>query len=206
MVEYGEENARAADLVRRISAGDRRAEATLVSLFDGRLAAKLQQHASDPETLAELRQEVWIRIIVSTRRGEVGDPERVYGFILGTARNVVREYFKSVSRTRRESPDELAMIPDPAATVERLLDEEQAARHLRACLEEMTGRDREILLRHYMRGDPKDVTCRLLGLTSLNYNNVLHRARRRLADLLEQDGEEVKTAPLPEKHLGYGAG
>ena len=115
MNDYGAENVQAAALVGRIVSGDRRAEAALVELFDGRLAVKLQRHTSDPEVISELRQEIWMRVIVAVRRGEIGEPDHIYGFILGTARNVVREHFKAVAPP---DPAELGMPPQK---VERLL-------------------------------------------------------------------------------------
>ena len=149
-----------------------------------------------------------MRVIVALRRGEIDEPGHVYGFILGTARNVVREHFKARRRAKNESADALAMIPDPAIGIERLLDDELLAERLRACLSEMTERDREILVRHYLRGDPKDSTCEVLGLTSLAYNNVLHRARRRLAEMLEADPEagDGRPARLQGHRWGYRSG
>lgn len=185
--DFGAENARAAGLVRQIAAGQRSAEAELIRLYDRRVLVKLRQYNHDADVVSDLRQEVWIRVIEALRAGTVQQPERVCGFVLGTARNVVLEHRKAMRR-RSADVDEVADLPALEPGVEALLDRDWLAGRLRECLGDLQERDREILVRHYLREDDKEMTCQLLGLSSLNYNNVLHRARHRLADIMQRSG------------------
>lgn len=184
------ENTRAAALVERITAGDRGAEAELIALFDRRLLVKLRQHHPDPELIADLRQEVWLRVLQVLRRGGVDHPRRFFGFLLGTVRNVVLEDRKASTRHATATDEFLETIPDPGDGIELLLDRDQLAGRLRECLAQMSDRDRQVLVRHYLCEEDKAVTCRLLGLSVLNYNNVLYRARQRLAALLPPGAAE----------------
>jgi RNA polymerase sigma-70 factor (ECF subfamily) len=177
------ENRRAAELVRQVADGRRQSEGELILMYDRRLLVKLRTKTSDPDRVQELRQEVWMRVIEVARRGGVRQPERFYGFLLGIARNVLLEDFKK-RKADVVSLDAVATIRDTAAGVASVLDRRLIASTLRRLIGQLSERDREIIVRHYVREDPKEVTCELLGLTSLNYNNVLYRARRRLAGLL----------------------
>ncbi|HEY2591447.1 MAG TPA: hypothetical protein VGI35_07635, partial [Steroidobacteraceae bacterium] len=49
-------------------------------------------------------------------------------------------------------------------------------------------RDRGVLVRFYLEEDDKETICRDLQLTPLQFDKVLHRARRRLRTLLEASG------------------
>ena len=181
---YKEENARAAALVRRAVAGDRRAFTELISMYDRRVLVKLRKAVREPDRIKDLRQEVWLRALEAIRKDKITQPERFCGFLYGVAQNVVHEDAKD--RNRHIVVDiDVAVIGDGGATVENLLDRDFLSRHLHACLDSMVPRDREVVIRHYLRQDDRDQTQRQLGLTSVHYSRVLHRAGKRLASLLE---------------------
>jgi RNA polymerase sigma-70 factor (ECF subfamily) len=52
-----------------------------------------------------------------------------------------------------------------------------------------TDRDRQLLFRFYIAEDDKERICADLGLTSLHFNRVLHRARERYKELYESRGK-----------------
>jgi RNA polymerase sigma factor (sigma-70 family) len=192
--EFQAENRHAAVLVHAAARGDRNAEAELIRIYDRRVLVKLRQHLPEAEVVLDLRQEVWLRIVEALRGGGIQQPERFCGFLLGTVRNVMRERVKA----NRRSPVPLDDVPEPIADgtdAEQFLDEDWRAEQVRHCLSELGDRDREILVRHYLREDDKRMTCEVLGLSSLNYNNVLHRARQRLAELVDRNRDAPATAP-----------
>jgi RNA polymerase sigma-70 factor (ECF subfamily) len=49
-------------------------------------------------------------------------------------------------------------------------------------------RDRTILVRFYLNEEDKEIICRDLKLTPMQFARVLHRARGRLRQLLESQG------------------
>ena len=49
-------------------------------------------------------------------------------------------------------------------------------------------RDRAILVRFYLDEEDKETLCRDLGLSPLQFDKILHRARGRLRKLLEAGG------------------
>src|SRR5690349_17154162 len=77
-----------ADLVRRIEAGDRDAEAELVARFSHGLLLMLRQLCRNPALADDLHQETLALVLQKVRRGEVREPERLAAFIRSTARNL----------------------------------------------------------------------------------------------------------------------
>jgi DNA-directed RNA polymerase specialized sigma24 family protein len=58
---------------------------------------------------------------------------------------------------------------------------------VRQVLKEMHNeRDIQLLFRYYLAEDDKEKICADLGLTTLHFNRVLHRARARYRELYEQ--------------------
>jgi len=63
----------------------------------------------------------------------------------------------------------------------------ESAGIVRQILKEMTSeRDIQALFRFYLAEDDKEQICADLGLTNLQFNLVLHRARERYRELYEQ--------------------
>ena len=56
---------------------------------------------------------------------------------------------------------------------------------MRVLAEMTTPRDRELLVRYYLRDEDKAAICRGLGLTEAHFNRVIFRARERFRALLE---------------------
>ena len=193
-VSFEEENARAAELVRRAAAGDRRAEAELVSMFDARLLIKLRRASKLADHVLDMRQEVWLRAIDSLRNGKIAHPERFCGFLHGVAQNVVLEQGKEARRSIVDL-DVATALRHGGAPVEALLDRAFLSRQLNASMNSLNERDREVVYRHYIRQDDKEDTCRQLGLTSIHYSRVLHRARKRLAGLMEASLDRADLEP-----------
>lgn len=195
MTDHKDENERAADLVRRIGTGDHSAEREIILLYDRRLLVKLRQHTYDRHRISDLRQEVWIRVLEALRDGRVSEPKKFFGFLLGTARYVVLEDIKARKR-QVVSLDDIAPLRDTGKAIELLLDQSHMAEKVRKAVQSLSDRDRQVIVRHYLREEPKEETCRLLGLTSMNYNNILYRARKRLAAILEKLNGEAEEPPV----------
>lgn len=180
------------DLVRRIAAGDSRAEAELVERFGAGLLFLLRRWTREGATAEDLYQETLRLALEKIRQGEVREPDKLAGFLRSLAKNLaVHHYRRGVVRNEREQDLEEA---DAAATSSREDGEDQLARLLRAekaglvrrLLGEMTvERDRQVLFRFYIAEEDKERICADLGLTGPELNVVLFRARQRYRKLFE---------------------
>jgi RNA polymerase sigma-70 factor, ECF subfamily len=177
-----------ADLVSRIRAGDRQAEAELVERYSCGVEIIIRREIDSASVAEDLYQETFRIVIEKTRRGDIREPEKLSGFVCGVARNLVIDYFRRAARQGSLSEvEEATTLPDPAPDqLEALLRKEQSD-FARQVLKEMRNeRDIQILFRFYLAEEKKERICADLGLSSLHFNRVLHRARERYLELYKR--------------------
>jgi RNA polymerase sigma-70 factor (ECF subfamily) len=186
----------AAELVRRIRAGDAAAESELVSRYCRGVTILIHRASSDASAADDLYQRTFQIALEKIRRGDVREPAKLSGFICALARNLVIDHFRRAAAHRFGGPAEGARAADPApGPLESLLRVEKASIVRRVLAELPSERDREILFRFYIAEDEKDSICRNLGLTSLHFNRVLFRARERYRELYEETTRENAKEP-----------
>jgi RNA polymerase sigma-70 factor (ECF subfamily) len=176
-----------AELVARILAGEKTAEAELVQRYKRGLSIILNRATGDRSLSEDLCQDTFQITLEKIRRGDIREPERLSGFICNLARNLATDHFRKSRRTQAfEDTDGADLIPAPAPSqLDRLMREEQA-KMIRRLLAELSERDRQILLRFYIQEEDKEQICADLQLTSLHFNRVLHRARERYRERMER--------------------
>ena len=178
----------AADLVGRIRAGDHEAETELVERLGRGVLMILRRSTRNAAVSDDLYQDTFRIVLEKVRQGDVRDAEKLPAFIASVARNLVIEYFRRTAR--HENLNETAEAERPPHStpnqLEAVLQKEKAA-IVRQVIDELpTDRDRQLLFRFYVVEDDKEQICADLGLTSLHFNRVLHRARERYRDLYEK--------------------
>jgi RNA polymerase sigma-70 factor (ECF subfamily) len=181
-----EEPADTADLVQEILAGDRQAEARLVERYSPALSYLLRRLTGDRALADDLHQETFRIVLERIRTGGVREPEKLAGFIRGTAKNLWTADYRKV---RRRGPTEEVVDepPDPApSALSRVLREEDRRRVRRLLDELRLERDREILLRFHIAEQSKEEVCEALGIAPGQFNVTLFRARQRFRELLEK--------------------
>jgi RNA polymerase sigma-70 factor, ECF subfamily len=177
-----------ADLVSRIMAGDQQAEAELVERYSDGVKIIIRREIGNASVADDLYQEVFRIVIEKIRRGDVREPEKLSGFVCGVARNLVIDYFRRAARQESLSEvEEATTLPDPAPDqLETLLRKEQADLVWQVLKEMRNERDIQVLFRYYLAEDDKERICADLGLTSLHFNRVVHRARERYLELYKK--------------------
>lgn len=177
-----------AALATRIAAGEVRAEERLVELYGRAVTIILNRHTGGRPEAEDLYQETFQTVLEKLRRGELREPAKLPGFLARIARNLAIEYYRKRARRRTEGNSgvlRVAVARGPGQ-LDVLLDSEWAAL-VRRLLEDLgTTRDREILFRLYVAEEDKERIAADLGLSSLQFNRVVHRARQRFKTLYEQ--------------------
>ena len=176
------------ELVSRIRAGDQQAEVELVECYSSVVMSIIRREVGDTALTDDLYQESFCIILEKVRRGDVREVEKLSGFVCGVARNQVIRHFQRAARQRNLTETEDAdSISHPAPDqLEQLLQREKAD-IVRQILKEMTNeRDIQLLFRFYLAEHDKKQICADLGLTSMQFNLVIHRARERYKELYER--------------------
>jgi RNA polymerase sigma-70 factor (ECF subfamily) len=183
-----EEAEKAVAIARRIHSGDADAERELVERYSQGLLYHLRRITRDSFLADDLHQETFRVVLPRLRSGDLEQPEKLAGFILRTGRNLALGNTRRHARRGDYAPSEPpAEPPDPApGQLDHVLRREaaEAVQHLIAELP--AERDREILLRFHVAEEEKETICTELGLTSLQFNVVLFRARQRFKELVER--------------------
>ena len=182
-----EEAAASANLVKRIGQGDIEAETELWSRYSRGLLFLLKYRTGDPELAEDLRQETFRLALEKLRRGDIQDPAKLAAYLRGIAVKLVAGDWRKASR-RRTAPDSEAVEraadqrPGPLDGVERL----ELQRIVRRLIDELpVARDRQILLRFYLKEESKESICASLGISDpVHFNRVLFRAKGRFKQLV----------------------
>jgi RNA polymerase sigma-70 factor (ECF subfamily) len=177
-----------ADLVRRIIAGDRKAEEELIERYSRGVSIIIRREAGNAAVVDDLRQETFRIAMEKIRRGDVREPEKLSGFICGVARNLTISHFRGASRLESLNEiEETRLLPDPGPNPFDEVSQKEIAGIVRRVIKELKSeRDRQVLFRFYIAEEPKERICADLGLTSLHFNRVLFRARERFKELYEE--------------------
>jgi RNA polymerase sigma-70 factor (ECF subfamily) len=152
------------------------------------LRSLLERKCGNAATADELLSEALETSLRKLRAGEVARPDQLVGYVYRVALNHWRNW-KRGEQVRRAGPleaEDLASDEPPAAAP---IERAHWARIMREVLAELpTPRDRELIVAFYLQEEERDVVCRKLGLTAEHFNRVIHRARERFRELLEQRG------------------
>jgi RNA polymerase sigma-70 factor, ECF subfamily len=122
--------------------------------------------------------------------GQIARPEQIAGFVFQVAMNLLRNRRRSIGERpeRRTDADLIDALPANDAQVDLDVGDRVTDQVLRILRSMDSARDRTVLVRFYLDEDDKDVICRDLRLSPSQFAKVLHRARRRLRELLESQG------------------
>jgi len=142
----------------------------------------------------DLLHETITIVFQKIKDGKVEKPDSLSALICAIAKNLAISHFRKDSRVILVE-DAGIEIPCPPDLHEQLLRKEEARIVRRVIAELKTERDREILLRYYLGEEDKEQICADLGLSSLHFNRVLHRALQRFKELFENHCKELKRKP-----------
>ena len=152
------------------------------------LKALLERHCRSAAVAEDLLSEALETSLRKLRNGEIAEPEKLVGYVYRVALNHWRNLRRSPQATREGSAGlDMVADDDPAATVP--IERAHWAKLMREVLGELpTARDRELIVAFYLEEQDKEAVCARLGLTGEHFNRVIHRARERFRELLEQRG------------------
>lgn len=144
----------------------------------------------DPHVAADLLNEAVLTTWAKWQAGKIERPEQIAGYVLQVTMNLLRNHRRAIAERPEKRADaaklqELASDGEPGdETVER-----EIAVQVKNVIRGMSSqRDRAILVRFYLDEEEKETICRDLGLSPLQFDKILHRARGRLRKLLESGG------------------
>lgn len=176
-------------LVEHAQRGDKRAFATLVEIYQQMVYGFLRARLLEPADVEDLCQEVFLRCYLG--REKLGRASAIGAWLIGIARNVLREHVKKQKRRKEVAWTELCLEVD-ALVGDQHPETDDAVHHLPHCLEFLGQSAREAIdLRYSSQLKWAEIGTRLKrseGAVKL----LVHRARQALKHCLDR-----KLKPTP---------
>ena len=129
--------------------------------------------------------DAFLTITQSIRKGDVREPERLMGYVRTILRRQVAGYIGSAVEARRAwvDPDRGVNLRDRQPDPERRAMERQNVDLAMRVLTSLPWRDREVLLRFYLKEQSPRQICRDMGLTQTQFRLTKSRAKARFTAL-----------------------
>jgi RNA polymerase sigma-70 factor (ECF subfamily) len=172
------------ELVDRIRAGETDGLEELYTLFSKGIRFYLCRQLG-PQELDDKVHDTFVVVVQAIRRGELREPQRLMGFVRTIVRRQVAAHIDKVVHTRREQMDleSTIRIADPSENPEETAMFRQRNELINHVLEELSTRDREILIRFYLREQSQDQICSEMALTDTQFRLLKSRAKARFGEL-----------------------
>ena len=169
----------------QIAGRDRSAMAVLYARHHVRVFRFVLRLVQDESTAEDLTTEVWIDVWRRADRFE--RRSAVSTWVLSIAR------FKALSFLKRRPEETLnepaaSAIEDPADNPDIELEKKDTMSALRKCLTELPPQHREIVDLVYYHEKSLEEVSEIVGIPKNTVKTRMHRARARLAELLERAG------------------
>jgi RNA polymerase sigma factor (sigma-70 family) len=172
------------NLVARIQADDSTALEELYRIFARGIKFQICRQLG-AQDLDDKVHDCFVIVVQAIRRGELREPDRLMGFVRTVVRRQIAAYIETVVHDRNQMTElETGRIiadfgRDPENSI---MDREEADLAYRV-LKGLSRRDREILIRFYLREEPQEVICRQMKLTETQFRLLKSRAKARFGEL-----------------------
>jgi RNA polymerase sigma-70 factor (ECF subfamily) len=168
------------DLVARIRSGQDDGMEELYQLFSRGIRSYLARQLGLGE-LDDRVHDTFLIVVQAIRRDELGDPERLMGFVRTVVRQQVAAHVDRVARSK-DLPQS-AMSSDLRRAPEEAVAFQRRTEVIDQVLEALSQRDREILTRFYVQEQSQDQICKELALTEIQFRLLKSRAKARFGEL-----------------------
>jgi len=172
------------DLVDRVRCGDQAGIEDLYAAVSdgarGRLFRNLDSHSAEDRL-----HEVLLTVIEAIRSGELREPERLMGFVRTVTRRNVAAHVRGAIFHRRRflSFGDVEPVLSSEAAFEAELARRQRVERVVRIMSALRARDREILVRYYLREERPEKIQREMQLTETQFRLYKSRAIAKCLDL-----------------------
>ena len=179
-------------LCEAIGAGNAQAEQIYYVEYRSMAIAEAYRWLKNADDAEDIAQEAMLRVLCRLRNDGLAEPEKLEGFLRRTVKFVALGHLRSHGVARTTSMETLPEVSEQAVdgfvSVARLEIDNQVACLIKKLSRE---RDRQLIQRHYIDDCSKELLCDQLDLKPDQFDRVVHRARRRLRNVVESCAPEL---------------
>jgi RNA polymerase sigma-70 factor (ECF subfamily) len=173
-----------AALVEQIKAGDDAGMEQLYKLFSRGIRYYLCRQLG-PQELEDKVHDTFLIVVNAIRKGDLREPERLMGFVRTVVRRQVAAYIEQAVHTRREQADlETGItVADRKQNPEQEAILRQKSELMKSALEALSQRDRDILVRFYLKEQTQEQICEEMSLTETQFRLLKSRAKAKFGEI-----------------------
>ena len=150
-----------------------------VQYFSPLLCIKLRSRFQCREDIEDISQDVFSRVLKAVDQNAIQDGRKFAAYIIGVCNRTSLEAIKKIKKHRSPAV-EVANTPYPETSIEdKLISEERSRRIRRILQEEMSERDRNLLIRLVAQDTDRQALAKESGYSREQLRVLLHRALRR---------------------------
>jgi DNA-directed RNA polymerase specialized sigma24 family protein len=129
--------------------------------------------------------DIFLIVAQAIRGGELREPERLMGYVRTVVRRQVAGYIESAMQSRRKQTglDKGMPLPDRRSDPERSAIERQNVELAMRVLNSVRKRDREVLIRFYLKEQTAPEICHEMALSDTQFRLIKSRAKTRFGEL-----------------------
>lgn len=171
-------------LVERIRAGDPSAMEELYAVFAKGVRFYLWRQLG-PQDLDDKVHDVFLIITQSIQKGDLREPDRLMGYVRTIVRRQVAAHIDTAVQSRRNqvSIEPGMTVRDRGLDPERMAIDRQSLDLAIRLLSSLPIRDREVLIRFYLKEQTPERICSEMDLTDTQFRLIKSRAKARYGEL-----------------------
>jgi RNA polymerase sigma-70 factor, ECF subfamily len=172
------------DLVERVRRGEPAALEELYQVLSKGIRFYLCRQVG-PQDLDDKVHDLFLIIVESIQKGGLREPERLMGYVRTIVRRQVSSHIDGVVQARRNQTDMESglSLADFRPNPERRVINEQNITLAMGILNSLHKREREVLMRFYLKEQTADQICNEMELTETQFRLIKSRAKARFGEL-----------------------
>ncbi|MGO9318046.1 MAG: RNA polymerase sigma factor [Terracidiphilus sp.] len=182
-----------AGYVESLCAGDHQAQEHFVGYFTELIQLKLRNRLQSQQTIEDIRQETFARVLsVLRRNGGLRQPERLGAFVNMVCNNVLFEHYRSAGRSESLDVEGRPELASKGADALEIAAAGQIKDKVREILLDLDPRDRSLLQAVFIDERDRDEVCREFGVDRDYLRVMLHRAKQEFkAEYIKRMGNQM---------------
>jgi len=186
--------------LQRLRCGDFPTEQHFCDYFCQLLLIKRLSRLRFSQSVDDIRQETFVRVLKAVRTGGVRSAEGLGSFVNSICNNVLQEYYRSSARSVPQDEN----FPDPPDTsidLDGMLVAKQTREQVRHALSMLSEKDRRLLRAIFFEEKNKDEICNDFGVDRDYLRVLLHRAKQSFRTLYERAEQGKQAGAGQSKHV-----
>ena len=183
------------DLVAQIKAGEDAGMEQLYRIFCRGIRFYLHRHIR-PEEVDDQVHDTFMIVVQAIQRGDLREPERLMGFVRTVVHRQVAGYIAKVVNTRRDDIEAGVPVVDQAQSPEQRVMTNERTALMKTALASLSAKDREILIRYYLKEESQEQICGEMSLTETQFRLTKSRAKAKFGVIGRKKLEARETCPV----------